>query len=71
MSSRAYAGWVAVKALLESALRARGRGDRSASLARLRFDGHKGRPLFFDPQTRILRQPTYIVQDGRVTGEKQ
>ena len=71
MSSRAYAGWLAVKALVESALRARGPHDRCASVARLRFDGHKGRPLWFDPQTRILRQPTYVVQDGRVVGERQ
>jgi hypothetical protein len=71
MSSHAYAGWVAVKALVESALRTTPTGDRCASLARLRFDGHKGRPLSFDPQTRVLRQPVYIVEGGKVVGEKQ
>lgn len=70
MTAGAYGGWVAVKALVESALRARNPADRCAAIGRLRFDGHKGRPLSFDPDTRILRQPLYLVENGRVLGEK-
>ena len=71
MSGRAYAGWVAVKALVESALRTRGGGDRCAALGRLRFDGHKGRPLTFDPVTRILQQPFYTADGDPLPGDKR
>jgi hypothetical protein len=71
MDADAYRAWIAVKGLVEAALRRRANEDPCAAVARLRFDGHKGRPLSFDPQTRILRQPTYIVQNGKVVGEKE
>lgn len=71
MTGDGYAGWIAVKALVESALRARNAADRCAAVARLRFDGHKGRPLTFDPETRVLRQPLYLLRDGRIVGERQ
>ncbi|HVL66499.1 MAG TPA: hypothetical protein VM364_04465 [Vicinamibacterales bacterium] len=69
MTGDAWAGWAAVKALVESALRRLENDDPCAALGRLRFDGHKGRALTFDPDTRILSQPLYIVRNGRVTGE--
>jgi hypothetical protein len=71
MTSEAWAGWTAVKALVESALRRRPDENPCAALARLRFDGHKGRPLHFDAASRVLSQPTYVVKDGRVTGVRK
>lgn len=68
MSEEAWKGWVAVKAIVESALRAR-QDEPCAALAALRFDGHKGRPLHFDPATRTLVQPLYVIKEGRVAGE--
>lgn len=68
MSDEAWKGWVAVKAIVESALRAQ-HDEPCDALAALRFDGHKGRPLYFDPVTRTLVQPLYVVKDGRVAGE--
>jgi hypothetical protein len=69
MSGAAYLGWVAVKALVEAELRRKPDEDYCKTLAGLRFDGHKGRPLFFDPATRSLSQPLYLVKDGKVVGE--
>ena len=71
MTSEAWSGWAAMKALVESALRRGPDEDSCTSLTRLRFDGHKGRPLYFDPDTRILAQPRYILKDGRVIGERE
>lgn len=71
MTGESWAGWAAMKALVESALRRGPDEDPCRSLARLRFDGHKGRPLYFDPATRILAQPRYILKDGRVIGEHE
>jgi hypothetical protein len=72
MSPESWLGWVAVKALAEAAMRRIGSGACEA-FARLRFDGHKGRALRFDPETGELQQPLYIVQGspdgGRVLGE--
>ena len=65
MTPGAYAGWIAVKALVEAALRPAAPNDRCAGLARLRFDGHKGRPLTFDRLSRALQQPLYVVNQGR------
>lgn len=65
MSDSAWAGWIAVKALVESALRNRDSAEPCAALGRLRFDGHKGRALRFDPRTRVLSQPLYRVKNGR------
>ena len=60
MSAHAWHGWVAVKAIVEAAIRG---ADVCAELARLRFDGHKGRALRFDPQTRRLIHPSLIVRE--------
>ena len=62
MSSAAWAAWAAVKASTEAALRAAS-SDAAAvarALRRLRFDAHKGRPLFFDQAQRLV-QPMYRV----------
>ena len=68
MVAPAWAGWVAVKIAWESFLRAEGaRGDALAAFLRsprARFDGHKGRALRFDPATRELVQPLYVVRDA-------
>jgi len=63
MDERAWASWLSIKVLLDAALRT-GTSDH-CTLERFflsatgRFDGHKGVPLFFDPQTRELVQPLY------------
>jgi hypothetical protein len=71
MTPDAWNAWFAVKVLWEASLRA-----RSTEAAKLRdylvrestqFDGHKGRPLSFRPWDRQLRQPVYVVADGRVS----
>jgi hypothetical protein len=59
MTAMAWAGWFAVKVLWESAARARSAqaSDIQAFLAspRAHFDGHRGTPLRFDPDARILK----------------
>ena len=65
MTSDAWLGWFAVKALWEASLRARS-ADASALAAYLtrdgsQFDGHKGRPLSFRQWDRQLRQPVYVL----------
>jgi ABC-type branched-subunit amino acid transport system substrate-binding protein len=74
MDGPAWAGWMAVKALWESSLRAR--AVRPAALAtylaaeRTEFDGHKGWPLSFRPGDHQLRQPLYLEDaKGRLVGE--
>jgi hypothetical protein len=67
MTPAAWRGWFAVKALAEAALRS---PDLDCdAFARVRIDGHKGRVLSFDPATRRLLQPIYIVSTGAVIGE--
>jgi ABC-type branched-subunit amino acid transport system substrate-binding protein len=65
MDSDAWAGWIAMKILAESALRARGQTPsalaRALADSKARFDGHKGRSLAFDPTTGVLVQPLYVV----------
>jgi hypothetical protein len=68
MTAEAWAAWFAVKALVDSALRG-GDADRCRALAQARFDGHKGRALRFDPETRVLRQPLYVVSGDKIVGE--
>ena len=58
MTAPAWHGWIAVKAIVEAALRGE---DLCAELARLRFDGHKGRALTFDPVSRRLRHPALVI----------
>ena len=72
MDPGAWAGWFAVKAASETALRTRGpRAD--AMLAYLEspstsFDGHKGWPLSFRPSDHQLRQPLYMVAPPATVG---
>lgn len=74
MDGAAWAGWMAVKILWESALRAR--TVQPAALAahleaeRTEFDGHKGWPLSFRPGDHQLRQPLYLEDaKGALVGE--
>ena len=60
MTSDAWAGWMAVKIIWESALRATAADALRDAIARSAFDGHKGRALRFGPDN-ILRQPLMIV----------
>ena len=64
MSAEAWHGWIAIKAIVEAALRS---DDLCEGLSRLRFDGHKGRALTFDAITRRLQHPALIVslRDGK------
>lgn len=74
LSEAAWAGWFAVKAAAETALRARSPGSNGLGAA-LRapgvgFDGHKGARLRFDPADGQLHQPLYLVDvQGRVVEE--
>lgn len=68
MTGEAWAGWMAVKALTEAALRA-GDGGPAALLERLggsrsAFDGHKGTPLAFTAPGGTLAQPLYVIGPG-------
>jgi hypothetical protein len=60
MTADAWAGWIAVKAIVEAALRsdAATPADLASALRELEFDGHKGVPLRFDDRQRLV-QPTY------------
>ena len=65
MDSPAWTGWLALKIALDAALQARAT-DGPALLHRLadtraQYDGQKGRPLRFAPDTRRLIQPLYRV----------
>lgn len=62
MDPVAWASWLAVKIAAEMAL-------RSTPLERLRFDGHKGEPLWFRPEDHGLQQPLYVVAGGKVVAE--
>lgn len=73
MTSRAWAGWVAVKIAWEASLRA-GSTDPTAILTFLekettQFDGHKGTPLSFRAWDHQLRQPLYAVAGAKVVAE--
>jgi hypothetical protein len=68
MDDRAWASWMAVKILVDAALKT-GNSDPRALENYLiqsgRFDGHKGVPLFFDAETRELVQPLVaVVENG-------
>jgi hypothetical protein len=60
MTADAWCGWVAVKAIAEAALHAESiaPADVADALRVLRFDGHKGEPLYFDDEQRLV-QPLY------------
>jgi hypothetical protein len=69
MGEDAWRAWMAVKIAAEVALRSP-EGDLAAALTTLRFDGHKGMPLRFDPQDHHLIQPVYLVDGkGKLVGE--
>lgn len=59
MDAAAWHGWMAVKVAFEVALR----GDEADLLA-LRFDGHKGEPLYFSEDGHLV-QPTVRTLFGR------
>lgn len=59
MTPQAWCAWVAVKAVVEAALRAAAADDACRALAALRFDGHKGVPLGFREED--LVQPLCLV----------
>ena len=71
MTDDAWAGWVGVKIIWESALRARtAAGGGILDVLRrdaTHFDGHKGVPLGFRTWDRQLRQPLYVVSGSKVT----
>jgi ABC-type branched-subunit amino acid transport system substrate-binding protein len=65
MTSAAWAGWMAVKSLFETAVRRGGDPAAAASpltLDGMKFDGHKGRSLFFAASDHRLRHPLYITE---------
>jgi hypothetical protein len=64
MDDRAWAGWMAVKILVDAALKTGNSDPRSLETYLMhsgRFDGHKGVPLSFDSTTRELVQPLVAV----------
>jgi hypothetical protein len=72
MDSRAWIGWMAMKIALDAALHAKAT-DGAALLRQLadpqaQYDGQKGRPLRFAPDTHRLVQPQYRVA-GRGAAE--
>ncbi len=73
ITTDAWAAWLAVKILWESALRQRS-GDAEALATFLerdstQFDGHKGQPLSFRPWDHQLRQPVYVIAGGQPVKE--
>jgi ABC-type branched-subunit amino acid transport system substrate-binding protein len=74
MTSGAWAAWLAIKILWESALRQKS-GDGSAIAEYLtrdstQFDGHKGQPLSFRAWDHQLRQPLYVVSADAADGRR-
>jgi hypothetical protein len=68
MDGRAWAGWMAVKIIIDAALKAETANPRALEtflLGTARFDGHKGVPLFFEPATRELVQPLFSMKGGK------
>lgn len=65
MTSAHWLGWIAAKVAVESVLRARGGESPASAIARLRYDGHKGRPLGFAAGTRRLVQPLYVIDPDK------
>jgi hypothetical protein len=65
MTAEAWLGWITVKVLWESSLRARSTDAKMLMQYMAgegtQFDGHKGRPLSFRPWDHQLRQPVYVV----------
>ena len=67
MNDAAWLGWMAVKIAWEVCVRTRSTEPRILAEYLVGvttvFDGHKGRPLRFDPNTRVLDQPYYRSSD--------
>jgi hypothetical protein len=65
MTSDAWLGWLSMKILSESAIRAAANAPEALNAylhaPTTQFDGHKGSPLWFD-RTGELQQPLYIVR---------
>jgi len=62
MTGPAWAGWFAMKAAVETSLRARtgAAGSLRRAILAARFDGHKGTPLAFTPGG-VLTHPLYVT----------
>jgi hypothetical protein len=78
MDDRAWTAWMAVKILVDAALKSGASDARALETYLLhsgRFDGHKGVPLSFNATTRELVQPVVaIAEDGEpelVSGEQR
>ncbi|HEX3554102.1 MAG TPA: hypothetical protein VIA62_12825 [Thermoanaerobaculia bacterium] len=74
MDEESWRGWMAVKIAAEVALRTSTGfiDDLQRALATMRFDGHKGAQLGFDPQDHHLVQPVYLVDAvGKLVREVQ
>lgn len=73
MDSPAWVGWLSMKIALDLALHAHASSGaallRQLADPRTQFDGQKGRPLRFSPETHRLVQPVYRVA-GRGEGER-
>lgn len=69
MDEHAWAAWLAVKILSEAWLRARSAEPDALraylTSARARFDGHKGAPLYFAADGRLV-QPVYRLNGARI-----
>ncbi len=68
MDDRAWSAWMAVKILVDAALKTGNSEPRALEKYLVqsgRFDGHKGVPLFFDAVTRELVQPLVAVGENR------
>jgi hypothetical protein len=65
MDSPAWTGWLALKIALDAALHAKATSGaallRQLASPRAQYDGQKGRPLRFAPDTHRLVQPAYRV----------
>lgn len=64
MDADAWAGWFAVKAATEAALRLERPGyDAMVASSAPAFDGHKGVPLRF-AASGVLQQPMYVIEEA-------
>jgi len=69
MDGPAWCGWFAMKVVWESVLQMKGEGAGGLRdhlvKATTQFDGHKGAPLSFRSSDHQLRQPLYVITNGR------
>lgn len=61
MEAADWIGWMLVKISVETTLRA-------VPIARARFDGHKGTPLVFGPDRRLVQPLCIVDKGGRLLG---